>query len=268
MNNCKEQVVEHWDLINSLAVRRFGKSTLAEEAALAVMDSLQENDWLKVRNYSAKSSFRTYLAAVVIRLLEDFARQKFGRVRPPDWLKKLGRVWVNLFKALCLERFSTNDAIETVSQRHPFLSRVNVENAAYEVLARIPDCGKKQAVEVALNEEVLEKGDQDTGFIEKIEAKTRQEVLEAISQIIMGVEKKDISGKMQKALADLKIELSAEERLLLKLCYHEGVSVTQAGKIVGLNRFQVHGKMRRLFARLQAEFDRVGLAEEIRLLLQ
>jgi len=46
------------------------------------------------------------------------------------------------------------------------------------------------------------------------------------------------------------------------------MNVTAAGKMLGLTRFQVHGKMKRLMVRLRDEFERVGLAEEIVLALR
>ncbi|HKJ64191.1 MAG TPA: hypothetical protein VJ969_02235 [Desulfopila sp.] len=36
----KKTVLAHWDLINSMAARRFGSTTLAEEAALFVLEGL------------------------------------------------------------------------------------------------------------------------------------------------------------------------------------------------------------------------------------
>ena len=48
--------------------------------------------------------------------------------------------------------------------------------------------------------------------------------------------------------------------MLLKLCYQEGLGVTEAGRMLGLTRFQAHGRMRRLLERLKAEFSRTGLA--------
>ncbi len=58
-----------------------------------------------------------------------------------------------------------------------------------------------------------------------------------------------------------------EEKLLLKLCYQDGLGVTEAGAMLGMSRFQVHGRMRRLLARLQEEFARCGLAEVLRPML-
>ena len=67
---------------------------------------------------------------------------------------------------------------------------------------------------------------------------------------------------------ELEINLAPDEKLLLKLCYQDGLTVAKAGEMLGMSRFQAHGKKRRLMARLKEEFERTGLAEELRPLLE
>ena len=46
-----------------------------------------------------------------------------------------------------------------------------------------------------------------------------------------------------------------------------GMAVAEAGRMLGWNRHQVHGRLRRLLARLQQDFAAAGLDEELRQLL-
>ena len=62
----KEKALAHWDLINRLAVRRFGTAPLAEEAALYVMDSLAADSWKRLQAHSGKGSFKSYLALLCL----------------------------------------------------------------------------------------------------------------------------------------------------------------------------------------------------------
>ncbi|WP_228854989.1 RNA polymerase sigma factor [Desulfomarina profundi] len=93
----KTQTLAHWEQINRMAVRRFGDTVLAEEAALSVMERLEEDNWKRVRAYCGKATFSTYLQVLTGRILEDFARSRFGRVRPPSWVKVLGGCGVSCF---------------------------------------------------------------------------------------------------------------------------------------------------------------------------
>jgi DNA-directed RNA polymerase specialized sigma subunit len=89
----------------------------------------------------------------------------------------------------------------------------------------------------------------------------------AIYQLVLGEQEFVVSDTLLQKISQLQIRLSAEERLLLKLCYQEGLGVAKAGEMLGMSRFQVHGKKRRLMARLKDELERTGLADDLRLLL-
>lgn len=265
----KEKTLVHWDRINAQAVRRFGRGPLAEEAALAVINGLAADNWQRVSAFSGQASFSSFILAISARLFEDFARKRFGRVRPPLWVRTFGGIWQKLFQALCLERLPVGDAVEIVHQRQLAAEKTAVETAAYELLARIPDCGQARGMEVAYEEETAPSVDNHASCpVDSLESREQKELFRAVFQLILGGEQVDIDDPehLQK-YRKLKVHLAPEERLLLKLCYQDGLGVTEAGAMLGMNRFQVHGRMRRLLQRLQGEFQRCGLAEVLRPML-
>ena len=149
----KRWVVEHWELVDRLALRRFVGEPLSQEAALFVMDRLEKDDWELLRCYRGNARLQSYFSSVVYNLLEDFARRKFGRVRPPLWLKKLGGIWLLLYRLLCLERFSIAEAAHLAADRYQHLDRDQIELMADRILGEIPTCGKTQYQEVSLDEQ-------------------------------------------------------------------------------------------------------------------
>ena len=264
----KERTLAYWGTINHMAVRRFGEGALAEEAALAVIDGLRADNWRRVSAYNEKATFATFIRTLTTRLLEDFARKRFGRVRPPLWVKTFGGIWEKLFTALCLERIPLADAVEIVAQRQAAMKKTEIESAAFQLLARIPDCGKHQGLEVAYEEEHVSGGDHVEDLLDhSVEEQQKKELFEAIFQLVLGETEFEVSDSLLNKLNQLNISLSPEEKLLLKLCYQEGLGVAKAGEMLGMSRFQVHGKKRRLMARLKEEFERTGLAGELRPLL-
>lgn len=262
----KTETLAHWRRIDAMAARRFGEGPLAEEASLAVLDGLREGDWRRLRAFDGRSSFATYLLALTARLLEDFARRRFGRVRPPRWVENLGGLWRQLFEALCLQRLSLAEAVATVGQRQAEAREAEIESAAHELLARIVDCGRHQGLEVPLDEEEAGEGAAAEAPTAGLEARQRRELLAAVSALVLGREEEPAEAAGRR-FADLRLALTAEERLLLKLCYQDGLAVAEAGQLLDLNRFQAHGRLRRLLARLRAEFARAGLEQELRLQL-
>lgn len=292
MGEIKEKVFLHWDLINRIAVKRFGNSALAEEAALAVIDGLQVDNWQRVRKFRGKASFTTFIGALAVRLLEDFARRKFGRTRPPVWLQRMGEMWQKLYRTLCLERLGTTEAIETVFQSETEAEKERIEDAAYEILARIPQCGSHQGLEISYNDNSANgnisplstdrgHGPYDQGGggnvsgtgsgvkgNEAVLEKMQTEILiDVVYRIVLGAELPQKHDVALEKFQQLQICLNSEERLLLKLCYRDHLPVSKAAKMLGLSRHQVNGKLRRLMLRLRTEFERVGLGEEMRLVL-
>lgn len=264
MSDWQEKTLAHWDLINRLAGRRFGDRILAEEAALAVFDGLRQDDWQRLRTYSGVSTFAAFLATLTCRLLEDFARSRFGRIRPPTWVRRLGATWVDLFRLLCLERLPLAEAVESLAVRRANEDRRDLENAAYLIRGEIVDCGQHQGLEVALDEEIDHSTTPEDGSEpeEKLLTAERRRVFELVCTALLGTDP-ELSEEGLAGLLSLQLELQPEEKLLLKLCYRDGLPLPQVGEMLGLNRFQLHGRLRRLLARLRAEFEQAGLAPEV-----
>jgi len=257
--------LKHWGLVNRLARRRFADDTLAEEAALWVLDQFEADGWRALTQYRGGASLKSYFSSIVYNRLEDFSRKRFGRVRPPLWLRKLGGIWLHLYRLLCLERFSYNDAIHRAADRFSQFGADQLESAADRILGEITDCGRLQVQAVELDEAAL-KTDAESAP-STLEEKERELFLAGVYQMVVGGMADNDKMRALGRLSECRIELTAEERLLLKLCHRDGYSVTDAGRKIGLNRFQVHGKMRRLYRRIRETFERAGCRDEIQLLL-
>ncbi len=269
MVDWKKKTLEQWERINKAAVRRFGDNSIAEEAALAVMEGLEANEWQRVGGYNGKAAFSSYVMALTARLLEDFARTRFGRVRPPLWVKTMGGIWSKLFIALCLERLKVSEAVEVVFQRQLTAARKEIEDAAYSLLGRIPDCGTARGYEVEYDE--IYHGDTPPGVLwqgEKAEENERVRMLKYLLQTILGEEEKEISEEVAGKLQSLKVQLQPQEKMLLKLCFQDGLGVAAAGRLLGQTRYQAHGKMRRIMKRIRREFERIGVDRELHLFLR
>ena len=268
-NPWQQQALEHWELINRLAGRRFPGSALAEEAALFVLNGLAADDWRRLLAFTGESTLATYIAALSFRLLEDFARARFGRSTPPLWVRRLGGIWLTLFRLLCLERFTPDEAVALVHQQQAGDPR-QIERAAYQLLGEIPSCGEHRGDAPGGGAETdLRVGDEaDCPEQEqRLTEGEREQLFATLGRVVFDEAVADSGSRLLARVVAANIELAPRERLLLKLCFRDGVAVTEAGRMLGWNRFQVHGRLRRLLERLRRELARVGLEEELRLLL-
>jgi hypothetical protein len=264
----KEKAMSHWGLINRLAGRRFARDVIAEEAALFVINRLEDNDWQRLKGYGGKASLTAYLSTLTFRLLEDFARKKFGRLRPPLWIHNLGGIWELLFRFLCQERLPVQEAVEHVRDRMPLEERAVIEDSARTIRAQVTDCGRHQAREVPLNEEHDCSGPDAVPQQQRLEETERDLFFAALFKGVFGTDgDPGITGSLARVLST-GVRLDVEERLLLKMCYRDNLGVAEAGRMLGMNRHQVHGRLRRLLARLRDDFERAGIGREVRVLLE
>ena len=272
MKNYKQEITAHWLLINRIAERRFIDSNCAEEAALYVINRLEEDDCRRLRTFSGRAKFSTFISSLTIRILEDFSRKKFGRIRPPAWITALGGIWVTLFQLLCLQRLNVVEAIETMKRRVADNKQQQVEETAWTILEKVTDCGKHQGLEVPFDDaEEGQPNDQDTivGHHDSPEVHFLNNERRILFELLFkGVTKgEDVQSPAERSfrtVLETPIRVSAKERLLLKLCFQDELSVTRAGKLLGLNSNQTHGKLRRLLVRLRDEFDKAGIGDELR----
>jgi hypothetical protein len=268
VNPWRKQALAHWDLINRMAGRRFPQAALAEEAALFVMEGLARDDWRRLRAFTGRSTLTTYVGALTLRLLEDFARARFGRVKAPLWIRRLGGIWMTLFRLLCLERFSPDEAVALVGDRQPGTATA-AEEAAYRLLGEIPSCGEHQGESSEFCEETtLPTAEADCSVQEQqLEQGERTQLFSVLGRIFFDGAREDRNPRVLERLEGVGIRLDPQERLLLQLCYRDGVAVAEAGRMLGLNRHQAHGRLRRLLDRLRQDFAAAGLEEELRLML-
>jgi RNA polymerase sigma factor (sigma-70 family) len=267
LTDWKEKVMSHWGLINRLAKRRFANNVIAEEAALFVINGLEEKSWQRLKNFSGKASLPAFLSTLTFRLLEDFARKKYGRLRAPLWIRNLGRVWELLFRYLCQERLSVEEAVEHVRVRMPSEEKASLEDSARTIRAEVTDCGGHTDMEVPLQEE-HDCSDPKAESQQHFEETERNLFFAALFKGLLDTDRdNEITGELARIITT-GLYLEAEERLLLKLCFRDGLGVTEAGRMLGMNRHQAHGRLRRLLARLRSDFEKMGISGELRNLLE
>ncbi len=252
----KLQITKHLSLIDALSAKRFVHPVLAEEAVVYVLVELQADQGRRLAGFTGGARFSSYLSAVVMRLFEDFSRKRFGRLRPPVWLSRLGGMWLVAFKLLCMERKPFPEVIDELMGYYDLSSRT-AEHMGEVILAEVVDCGHRKGQTVPLDSE--EWYSDTDGTPQVLEEKERGILFKALLQKVLG---DDAGGDT--ALFDLDFKLSGQDKMLLKLCYQDGINVSKAGQMLGLTVHQTHGKMRRLLARIRTILTESGAASSLK----
>ncbi len=268
----KKQFTSHWEFIERLATKRFVKENLVHEALLYVSEKVEEDNWKRLRAYKGNSGIKTFLAVVSKRLFDDFSRQKFGRVRPPEWLKAQGGLWLEIYKMLCLERMEAQDVIESfnVSDGNEQNNEI-VEEAIAVILSKITDCGKKGGEPINLDPQKIEENNEIHPAFYQLSpedyynACERVNLTEIISRVVTGDKGLPVDLEMVEPVANFKemINLKPDEKLFLKTVYQEGISVSGAGRILGWNSNKASGKHRRIMERIRIALNDSGLINKM-----
>jgi hypothetical protein len=268
--------------LDTLALHRFGQPGLAEEASTYVIERLSADNWAMCHSYSGRAKPQTYLNALSQNLLEEFARKRFGRPRPPEWLKREGELWVRLWKMVCLERQDVPSVIDKLCQS---LERQQalVKHAITTIKARLPWCGDS-AREIPT--ECLCKTEEDPypeiidrDIEQQLDAHEWEEALQLLFSSLLNSEmlnadesvsvgrpsntlnppqpNRDQVERLRSLLA-----LTSEEQLLLKLVYQEGLKLKAVATALNMPNYQpgrllkgVHQRIREALSACEIDFE-------------
>lgn len=264
--------------ITKLAEKRFGKSSLSEEGVTYVIDYLSANDWEKCKSFQGKSQTKTFLFSLSSNALEEFSRKRFGRPRPPAWLQEMGELWVKLWRSLCLER----QVLPAITDRYVdkgFREAEAVTHAARVIKARIPTCGQSSR-DTELADDIDRLSDAHQNETETCDTQTPDFENPFHAELLMmvratcneDVESDDFSSQAsvdydakyvrnQSGLEKLKsaLSLSAEEKIMLRMVYAEGLSKSAASKALGLPSHQAGRIINDTLARISGALHDSGL---------
>ena len=276
----QKQLYNHNQYIESLSRKRFHYLVTAEEAYAYVMEKLEADDYRRIRAFSGqRASFRTFLTTVVNRLLIDFRKKKYGdSAKPPKWIAACGGQYIQIFEMVCKERCPVSQTVDTICDEYQY-SRyqdkihkrncaLEVERIATEIITRIRSC-REIACESdlpidSIPEPQLPRKTEDDLILTEKEA-----IMKAIFDIVLNPNACPAASPTALALDQFRstLELSPEDRILLKTVYLDGYSVSKAARALGLEK-RPHKRHNTLLAKVRSAFKATGIESIIRSLLE
>jgi len=278
-----EQMVNWQDIIfdsawlanlDRLTTRRFGEGGLAEEASTYVLECLSKNDWQALSHFKGQAKPKTFLHTITLNFIEEFSRKRFGRPRPPEWLKRQGDFWIQVWKFICLERQITQTVIDRLSDVRDSLY---VKDVIRTIKARLPWCGSS-AKEVSTatlqqqeDENNLEEILPDNDTPEKALFEAQYADLLLMLNLIFAEGGGDSENTFDAVASNLqtvsekftlfnqRLELSDEERLILKMTYQEGLKRSVVAKTLGMQAHLPGRILKRIFHKIHDTMDQCDL---------
>jgi len=250
--------------LEKVSERRFGDNPIAGEAANFVLEELSSENWTRLSSFKGNSHPVRYLNTVSANLLEEFSRKKFGRPRPPVWLKRNGSIWVEIWRQLCLERRQKQFILErwTPTVDNPILVGAIIST----IKAKMPWCGvKNEEIPLDYIENNQDHAPTDHGMQFSEDESHSKACIEAVLLVIRDLANNefshgindDITESVQQIVGTLKqsIELSGQDILILKLVYLEGMKQADVSKFLDIKPYQLNRRIKSILGKIRTALE-------------
>lgn len=232
----EEFFLDHLPLIEQIVASTGRRKGLTpeeiEDFDAEVKLRLVDNDYAILRAYQGRSSFATYITAVIARLLLDLRNHEWGKWHTSAEAERSGPVAIDLEQHLYRDGRTLDEAYAELVRQHPGVTRADVD-ALYvrlrqRVRRRMVELDEANAVEAAENSDSIH----------------RSEVA------------KKISGVMSEQLA----KLPEEDQLLLRMRFEIEMTIPQIAQSLGVDDQVLYRRLYRIFRQLRGALKQSGIA--------
>lgn len=211
-----------------------------EEFASRVNAKLIEDDYVVLRKFRRESSLATYLTVVIAMLLRDFRVQRWGRWRPSAEARRNGSVAIRLEALVYRDSLPWRQAIESIRSDDVSMT----ERELTRLFVKLPRRSHPRPREVEID---------DIPSI--VSAATADEDLERAT---LETEQRALDEALTTALASLK----AEDALVLRMRYWDGLSVAQIARALNQPQKRLYRRVERALSQLRRRLHTLGVSKD------
>jgi hypothetical protein len=263
--NAKQLVFDQWKFLSRLAERRFPKDdSMAQEALLFVLEKLETGQWKRVRAWEGQGAFHTFLAVLTARLMTDYTRSKYGHHRTPTWInRKNDTAWTKAYQLIIFQNYSRLDAIEILSASYRERQRWYFEEMVATILAKNnrPARVIESQIPIDAVEDTSSYSVPEESF--KISEKTLLEaVIEYLSNGEESLDQEDHEVQRLLSLLNIELSMSEEDKLLLKMRYCDGMTISAITKALNL-KGDIYKRINKLIRHLTNACTQMGVLDNM-----
>ena len=228
------------DAIAAVCRRRRLVPDEADEFASDARLHLIKDDYAVLRAFQGRSSFRTFLIAVLSHLFLDWRNARWGKWRPSAEAKRLGPLAIKLETLTARDRLSLDEAAETLRTNFG----VTATRAEIDALAaRFPHRTRRTFVQDdALEQHEAQDGDPSAGVLRQ------------------GAEASAVRAR--EALTESLMELDTQDRLILEMRYTDGRRVQDIARLLSLEPKPLYRRIERVLSDLRRGLEQRGVTAE------
>lgn len=245
----RELLETHLDLIQSKLLHLSRRSGLpgfeAEEFRSWALFKLVDDDYRILGQWEGRSSFSTFLRVVLVNLMRDYRIHLWGKWRPSAAARRRGPESVLLEQLVIRDGLSGDEAIERLRTEHG--------------IAPAPDEVARLAAVPPWRQQRRRVGDEELVHIP------------VDGQVEIRVEERErayTADRVRELLVPLLHSLPAEDRLLLRLYFFEGLSMSAIAPILGRPQRELFVARDRCLKKIRRTLEGAGMgAGQIRELI-
>jgi RNA polymerase sigma factor (sigma-70 family) len=217
------------------------------ECYIFVLDSLKAENFKRLRAFQGKSKFSTYLYSLVNALAIDFKRKRYGRRRIPAAVAKLGKWAEAVYRMVCWQKFSVDDAYDLLQIDGLFHGSYQQFQQAIEPIQKAPcrDNPSFMSLDDASGHPLGKMSDADSNPLEKLIQKLNRE-------------RRTMAVKVIRETTD---GLPENDQLLVRLVFGSEHPVRAAAKIIGLSASAARRRLKRLLLKYRENLLAAGIRE-------
>lgn len=216
------------DAVRFVAARHHLTRDMADELRGRVMLHLTTNDYAALRAWRRECSLHTYLVTVITRVFLDYRNQEWGKAKPPALAKRLGAVALTLWRLTHRKRLTFDEAVQSLHAEHGV---TETRDELWDIYARLPAASGRYFVDVSELAQVEQPGaDADA--------------------LVRAAEQETLAARVERALGQALNGLEAEDRLVLKLFFSNGMTRAQIARVLHLDQQRLYPRFLHLMSRL------------------
>src|ERR1044071_43806 len=193
-----------------------------------------ERDYAVIRAYQERSSFGTFIGAVVMRLLLDHRNHEWGKWRPSAEAERLGELAVDVERLLYRDGQRVDEAFHVIALTHPGVTRAEVE----QIASQLPVRQRRRPVGIEEAEDV---------------AAPRSSEDVACAQI---------ASRISEVVRMVLDRMSGDDQLILQLRFEAGMTVSQIARAMDREQQRLYTRLYAIFRTLKFELAAAGITWE------
>ena len=245
-----EEILASSDTLNKIEAvckRHFYTENDRNECYIFVLDSLRAENFKRLRAFKGKSKFSTYLYSLVNSLAIDFRRKRYGRRRIPAAVVKLG-IWAEaVYRLVCWQKFSVDDAYDFLQVDGQFEGSYEQFQQEIVPIQKAP-CRENPSftsIDDDSRDSSRNMNDADSNPLEKLIKKLNRER----------------RVKAVKVIRETTDSLPEHDQLLVRLVFGSDHPVRVAAKIIHLSASAARRRLKRLLIKYRENLLAEGIRE-------